>query len=75
VGDAWKENPAGDGARGTAPAVSGGCRSEAEGEAVVTEEEEAGRSQKDLFAILEISRDSSVKKDFPLIQNPSEKNV
>jgi hypothetical protein len=41
----------------------------------VTEEEEAGRSQKDLFAIEEISRDSSIKKDFPLIQNPSEKNV
>jgi hypothetical protein len=45
------------------------------GEAAVTEEEEAGRSQKDLFTILEISRDSSVKKEFPLIQNPNEKNV
>jgi hypothetical protein len=45
------------------------------GEAAVTEEEEAGRSLKDLFTILEISRDSSIKKEFPLIQNPNEKNV
>jgi hypothetical protein len=40
-GDAWKENPAGGGAWGAAPAVSGGGRSRAEGEAAVTEEEEA----------------------------------
>jgi hypothetical protein len=39
------------------------------------EEEEAGRCQRDRFANLENSRDSSVKKEFLLIQNPSEKNV
>jgi hypothetical protein len=39
------------------------------------EEEEAGSCQKDLFANLENSRDFSVKKEFPLIQNPSEKNA
>jgi hypothetical protein len=55
--------------------VSGGGRGEAEGEAERTKEEEAGRCQKDLFANLENSRDSSVKKGFLLIQNPSEKNV
>jgi hypothetical protein len=41
----------------------------------VAEEEEAGRCQQDFFTNLEISRDSSVKKEFPLIQNPSEENV
>jgi hypothetical protein len=39
------------------------------------EEEEAGRCQRDRFANLENSRDSSVKKEFLLIQNTSEKNV
>jgi hypothetical protein len=33
------------------------------------------KCQEDPFANRKTSRDSSVKKDFPLIQNPSEKNV
>jgi hypothetical protein len=41
----------------------------------VLEEEEAGRCQRDSFANLENSRDFSVKKEFLLIQTPSEKNV
>jgi hypothetical protein len=40
-GDAWACVAAGGGARGPAPAVSSGGRSRAEGEARVTEEEEA----------------------------------
>jgi hypothetical protein len=39
------------------------------------EEEEAGRCQGDLFAILENSKDFSIKKEFRLIQKSSEKNV
>jgi hypothetical protein len=46
-GDAWACVAAGGGARGPAPAVSGGGRSRAEGEAAVTEEEEAGWCQQD----------------------------
>jgi hypothetical protein len=76
-GDAWKENPSRSW-RWSSGYCAGGERrwqSEAEGEAAVAEEEEAGRCQQDLFTNLEISRDSSVKKEFPLIQNPSEENV
>jgi hypothetical protein len=40
--------------------VSGGGRSRVEGEAAGTEEEEAGRSQKDPFAIPKKFRDPSV---------------
>jgi hypothetical protein len=58
--DAWACAGAGGGAWGVAPAVSGGGRSRAEGEAAVTEEEEAGRCQGDLFAIFKKFRDLSV---------------
>jgi hypothetical protein len=59
-GDAWACAEAGGGARGAAPAVSGGGRSGTEGEAVVPEEDEAGRCQGDLFVISEKFRDPSV---------------
>jgi hypothetical protein len=52
--------PAGGGAWGVAPAVSGGGRSGTEGEAAVPEEDEAGRFQGDLFAIPKNFRDLSV---------------
>jgi hypothetical protein len=58
--DAWACVAAGGGARGPVPAVSGGGRAEQEGEAVVPEVEEAGRSQKDLFVISKKFRDPSV---------------
>jgi hypothetical protein len=73
-GDAWARAVAGGGARALRRQWAAGQK-QSRGEARVTEEEEAGRSQKDLFAIWEISRDSSVNKDFPLIQNSNERNV
>jgi hypothetical protein len=51
---------AGGGARGAASAASGSGRSRAVGEAVVREEDEAGRCQEDLFAIPKKFRDLSV---------------
>jgi hypothetical protein len=59
-GDAWKRNPAGGGARGTAPAVSGGGGSRAEEKQRCQRREKADRSQKDSFAIPKKSRDPSV---------------
>jgi hypothetical protein len=58
--DAWALAGAGGGAWGAALAVSGDGRSGTEGEAAVTEEEEAGRCQGDLFASFKKFRDLSV---------------
>jgi hypothetical protein len=74
-GDAWKINPAGGGAREAAPAVGGGGRSRAEEKQRCQRRKKADRSQKDSFVIPKKSRDPSVKKEFPLIQKPSEKSV
>jgi hypothetical protein len=60
---------------GTAPAVSGRSRGEAERQAACQRKEKAHRSQKDSFAIPKKSRDPSVNSNFSLIQNPNEKNV
>jgi hypothetical protein len=59
-GDAWKGNPAGGGARGAAPAVSGGGRSRAEEKQRCQRRKKADRSQKDSFVIPKESRDPSV---------------
>jgi hypothetical protein len=74
-GDAWKEKPSRRWRSGCGIGGERQRQKRSRGEAAMVEEEEAERCQKDLFAILEISRDSSIKKEFPLIQNPSEKNV
>jgi hypothetical protein len=49
-GDAWKRNPAGGGARGTAPTVSGSGRSRAEEKRRCQRRKKVDRSQKDPFA-------------------------
>jgi hypothetical protein len=59
-GDAWARAGAGGGARGVAPAASGGGRSEAEEKQRCQRRKKADRSQKDSFVISKNSRDSSV---------------
>jgi hypothetical protein len=58
--DAWTCAAAGGGAQGPAPAVSGGGRAGQTGKRRWSEEDEAGRSQKDLFVISKEFRDPSV---------------
>jgi hypothetical protein len=59
--DAWACVAAGGGARGPAPAVSGGGRSRGQrGKRRWSEEDEAGRCQGDLFVISKKFRDPSV---------------
>jgi hypothetical protein len=58
--DAWTCAAAGGGARGPAPAMSDGGRAGQTGKRRWSEEDEAGRSQKDLFVISKKFRDSSV---------------
>jgi hypothetical protein len=60
-----EESSAGGGARDVVPAVRGGGRSRAEGEAAWTEKDEASRSQKDPFAISQKVQGSLCKLKFP----------
>jgi hypothetical protein len=63
--DAWTGAAAGGGDRGPAPAVNGGGRAGQTGKRRWSEEDEAGRSQGDLFAIPKKFRDPSVNQNFP----------
>jgi hypothetical protein len=73
-GDAWARAVDGCGARALRRWWAAGAETEQRG-SEGDRGRRSSRSQKDLVEILESSRDSSVKKEFPLIQNPSEKNV